>query len=157
MTATYTVWMDSPIGALELVGGDGAVTAIEFKKRKSGKRTTQAVPVLAEAVRQLEAYFSGRLRDFDLPLAPSGTPFQQKVWKALRKIPYGGTISYGELAARVGSPNGQRAVGAANGQNPIPIIIPCHRVIGSNGTMTGYGGGIPIKRKLLSLEGALLL
>ena len=107
---------------------------------------------MREALRQLRAYFAGDLEGFDLQLAPDGTPFQQKVWKALCKIPYGETISYGELAKRIGNPNASRAVGLANGSNPIPIIIPCHRVIGSNGKLTGYGGGLPIKEKLLALE-----
>jgi methylated-DNA-[protein]-cysteine S-methyltransferase len=107
---------------------------------------------LGEAVRQLRAYFAGELQAFDLPLAPQGTPFQLAVWKHLCEIPYGETISYGELARRIGNPNASRAVGLANGSNPIPIVIPCHRVIGSNGKLTGYGGGLPIKDKLLGLE-----
>ena len=105
-----------------------------------------------ETIRQLRAYFAGELEAFDLPLAPQGTPFQLAVWKRLCEIPYGETISYGELARRIGNPNASRAVGLANGSNPIPIVIPCHRVIGSNGKLTGYGGGLPIKEKLLALE-----
>ena len=105
-----------------------------------------------EAARQLEAYFSGDLRNFDLSLTPEGTPFQLEVWRELERIPYGDTISYGELAARLGRPKASRAVGAANGSNPLPIVIPCHRVIGSNGKLTGYGGGVDIKRALLDLE-----
>ncbi len=105
-----------------------------------------------EPIRQLRAYFAGDLETFNLPLAPQGTPFQQEVWKELCKIPYGETISYGELAKRIGNSKASRAVGLANGSNPIPIIIPCHRVIGSNGKLTGYGGGLPIKEKLLALE-----
>jgi methylated-DNA-[protein]-cysteine S-methyltransferase len=107
---------------------------------------------LRETVRQLRAYFAGELETFELDLAPEGTPFQQKVWSELLNIPFGETISYGELARRIGNPNASRAVGLANGSNPIPIIIPCHRVIGSNGKLTGYGGGLPIKEKLLALE-----
>jgi methylated-DNA-[protein]-cysteine S-methyltransferase len=107
---------------------------------------------LQEPVRQLRAYFAGDLETFDLPLAPAGTPFQLAVWRELCKIPYGKTISYGELARHLGNPNASRAVGLANGANPIPIVIPCHRVIGSNGKLTGYGGGLPIKEKLLALE-----
>jgi len=107
---------------------------------------------MQKTTRQLRAYFAGELEEFDLPLAPEGTPFQQKVWSELCNIPYGETISYGELARRIGNPNASRAVGLANGSNPIPIIIPCHRVIGSNGKLTGYGGGLPIKEKLLALE-----
>ncbi len=101
---------------------------------------------------QLMEYFDGRRRQFDLPLAPNGTPFQQRVWKALLDIPYGETISYGELAARIGRRSASRAVGLANGSNPLPIVIPCHRVIGSNGKLTGYGGGLAIKERLLALE-----
>ncbi len=107
---------------------------------------------LREAVRQLRAYFAGELERFDLTLAPEGTPFQLSVWNRLYEIPYGDTISYGELARRVGNPNASRAVGLANGSNPISIVVPCHRVIGSNGKLTGYGGGLPIKEKLLALE-----
>ena len=105
--------------------------------------------------RQLTEYFEGRRRAFELPLAPEGTPFQLRVWNALLEIPYGETISYGELAARIGDRSASRAVGLANGSNPLPIVIPCHRVIGSNGKLTGYGGGLPIKERLLALEGAL--
>jgi methylated-DNA-[protein]-cysteine S-methyltransferase len=101
----------------------------------------------------LNAYFAGELRDFDLPLDLQGTPFQLGVWRALRDIPYGVTISYGELARRIGTPKGSRAVGLANGANPIAIVVPCHRVIGSNGKLTGYGGGLGNKETLLALEG----
>jgi methylated-DNA-[protein]-cysteine S-methyltransferase len=100
----------------------------------------------------LRSYFSGEREEFDLPLAPEGTKFQQEVWRRLCEIQYGQTISYGELARRIGNPQASRAVGLANGSNPIPIVIPCHRVIGSNGKLTGYGGGLPIKEKLLALE-----
>ncbi|HMJ21899.1 MAG TPA: methylated-DNA--[protein]-cysteine S-methyltransferase, partial [Terriglobales bacterium] len=110
-----------------------------------------AVP-LTETIRQLQAYFAGELENFNLPLAPEGTPFQKEVWQRLCDISYGQTISYGELARRIGNPKASRAVGLANGSNPIPIVIPCHRVIGSNGKLTGYGGGLPIKEKLLALE-----
>ena len=105
-----------------------------------------------EAIRQLRAYFERKLKDFDVPLVLEGTEFQLLVWRNLRKIPYGETVSYGQLARRIGSPDAARAVGLANGSNPIPIIIPCHRVIGSNGDLTGFGGGIPLKKKLLALE-----
>ena len=104
---------------------------------------------LREVIQQLRAYFAKELETFELTLAPEGTDFQQSVWNELCGIPYGETISYGELAKRVGNPKASRAVGAANGQNPIPIIIPCHRVIGSDGKLTGFGGGLPIKEKLL--------
>ena len=101
----------------------------------------------------MEAYFGGALQDFNLPLSLEGTEFQLRVWRCLRNIPYGETISYGQLAQRIGKPKALRAVGLANGSNPIPIIIPCHRVIGSDGSLTGFGGGLPIKKKLLALEG----
>jgi methylated-DNA-[protein]-cysteine S-methyltransferase len=107
---------------------------------------------LREPAEQLQAYFAGELRAFDLPLAPHGTPFQREVWSALREIPYGSTISYAELAAAVGRPDAARAVGAANGRNPIAVVIPCHRVIGASGALTGYGGGLGRKRLLLDLE-----
>jgi methylated-DNA-[protein]-cysteine S-methyltransferase len=103
---------------------------------------------------QLAEYFAGKRRVFSLPLAPRGTPFQRSVWQALRQIPYGETVSYGELARRLGSTSGARAVGLANGANPLPIIVPCHRVIGADGSLTGFGGGLTIKRALLALEGA---
>ncbi|MFN0148696.1 MAG: methylated-DNA--[protein]-cysteine S-methyltransferase [Dehalococcoidia bacterium] len=106
---------------------------------------------------QFAAYFRGELTEFDLPLAPAGTPFQLQVWEALRGIPYGETISYGELARRIGRPAASRAVGAANGHNPIGIVVPCHRVIGANGSLTGYGGGLDRKRTLLALEAETLV
>lgn len=109
-------------------------------------------PLLDETARQLNEYFAGERRDFDLPLHPHGTDFQQQVWRALREIPYGRTWSYGELAQHIGKPSASRAVGLANGRNPISIVIPCHRVIGANGSMTGYGGGIERKRWLLAHE-----
>ncbi|HLI83789.1 MAG TPA: methylated-DNA--[protein]-cysteine S-methyltransferase [Bryobacteraceae bacterium] len=109
-------------------------------------------PLLVEAARQLAAYFRGALHDFDLPLEMHGSAFQLGVWKHLLEIPYGQTRSYGELARALGAPKAVRAVGAANGANPIPIVVPCHRVIGSNGTLTGYGGGLPLKQRLLDLE-----
>lgn len=111
--------------------------------------------MLALAARQLDEYFAGERREFDLPLAPRGTGFQERVWRALLAIPFGVTRSYGELARTIGRPSASRAVGAANGKNPIAIIVPCHRVIGANGTLTGYGGGLPIKRWLLEHEAKL--
>src|SRR5262249_46315472 len=108
----------------------------------------------AQTIAQFGEYFAGRRRTFRLPLAPAGTPFQLSVWQELRAIPYGETVSYGQLARRLGLANGGRAVGLANGANPLPIIVPCHRVIGADGSLTGFGGGLPIKRALLSLEGA---
>jgi methylated-DNA-[protein]-cysteine S-methyltransferase len=146
----------SPVGPLLLAADDTGLRQIEFV---NGRHPVQPNPpwphdqtLLHEPIRQLRAYFAGELEAFDLPLAPHGTPFQLNVWRRLCEIPYGETISYGELARRVGNPNASRAVGLANGSNPIAIVIPCHRVIGSNGKLTGYGGGLPIKEKLLALE-----
>lgn len=155
MRLSYT-YLESPIGKLLLAGDANRLQQILFST--DGR---PAIPdpewqedafALADALRQLKAYFAGELESFDLSLSPQGTPFQQKVWGELQKIPYGETISYGELARRIGNPKASRAVGLANGSNPISIVIPCHRVIGSNGKLTGYGGGLPIKEKLLALE-----
>jgi methylated-DNA-[protein]-cysteine S-methyltransferase len=146
----YT-WMESPVGTLLLAADEKGLRKLLFRgKPEPGWREDPTA--LAEPVRQLRAYFAGELYDFDLPLAPEGTPFQLRVWRELRNIPYGQTISYGELARRVGSPKGSRAVGLANGANPISIVVPCHRVIGSNGKLTGYGGGLDNKELLLALE-----
>jgi methylated-DNA-[protein]-cysteine S-methyltransferase len=123
-----------------------------FPPAEPAKRALSKEAPFREVIAQLEAYFAGELRRFDLPLAPEGTPFQREVWSALTAIPYGETVSYGELARRLGRPAASRAVGAANGQNPIPIVIPCHRVIGADGSLTGFGGGLAIKRRLLDLE-----
>ena len=112
-------------------------------------------PVLQAAETQLREYFAGERLAFDLPLAPRGTPFQLQVWQALARIPYGSTVSYAQLAQAVGNPEAMRAVGAANGRNPLPIVLPCHRVIGADGSLTGFGGGLPTKQFLLQLEGAL--
>ncbi len=153
--------VESPIGTLLVAGDDEALRSIEFPREgKPGQpkpewHESMRGPV-AEAVRQLREYFNGSRTEFDLPLAPEGTPFQCAVWRQLQEIPYGETISYGELAKRVGNPKASRAVGAANGKNPIPIVIPCHRVIGSNGKLTGFGGGLPTKEALLALESASL-
>jgi methylated-DNA-[protein]-cysteine S-methyltransferase len=150
--------IDSPVGALRLVEHRGALTMIEFSPfrdgdgRPRGDRDDEH-PLLVEAVRQLTAYFARELKEFDLPLAPVGSAFQQTVWAQLRDIAYGDTASYGEIAHRLGRTNAaSRAVGLANGSNPIPIVIPCHRVIGANGTLTGYAGGLDRKQTLLSLE-----
>jgi methylated-DNA-[protein]-cysteine S-methyltransferase len=148
---THYDTMDSPLGELLLATDGHALTAVHMGgiPYPGWKRDRGA---LREPAEQLEAYFAGELRDFDLPLAPQGTPFQREVWSALRGIPYGSTISYGELAASVGRPHAARAVGAANGRNPIAVVIPCHRVIGASGALTGYGGGLGRKRLLLDLE-----
>ncbi len=161
MTETTTAGVScitdgSPVGPLMLVADDTGLRRIDFVNGRNPVRSDpqwrESAECLGETVRQLRAYFAGELEAFDLPLAPQGTPFQLAVWNRLCEIPYGETISYGELARRIGNPNASRAVGLANGSNPIPIVIPCHRVIGSNGKLTGYGGGLPIKEKLLGLE-----
>jgi methylated-DNA-[protein]-cysteine S-methyltransferase len=148
--------MESPVGPLLLAGDERGLRFVSFassRRAKFPQRDWQEDKApFAEAIRQLQSYFDGKLRNFDLPLVLEGTEFQLNVWHSLRTIPYGETISYGELARRIGDPKGARAVGLANGCNPIPIIVPCHRVIGSNGDLTGFGGGLPIKRKLLALE-----
>ena len=148
--------LDSPIGPLLLAADDAGLRFVLFGK---GRRRVAPEPgwepdrgLLTEPVRQLTAYFQGKLRVFDVPVAPAGTSFQRAVWTALQQIPYGETLSYGELARRLGNAKAVRAVGLANGSNPISIIIPCHRVIGSNGSLVGYGGGLPTKQALLALE-----
>ena len=151
--------MPSPIGSLRIVADDTSITAIEFEPfgeprgdRPLGQESDEA-PLLVEAVRQLSAYFEGDLTEFDLPLAPVGTDYQQRVWEQLSLISHGETATYGEIARRLGKSNAaSRAVGLANGRNPIPIIIPCHRVIGADGTLTGYAGGLERKQRLLGLE-----
>ncbi len=152
----FTV-MDSPLGEVLLVGNDQGMTHLSFQAGSSAIAPNndwqQDDAAFVDAVEQLEAYFAGELQDFNLSLAPKGTPFQQDVWRFLQTIPYGKTTSYGAIAQTMGKPNGSRAVGAANGRNPIAIIIPCHRVIGSNGSLTGYAGGLQFKEALLSLEG----
>ncbi|WP_110181758.1 methylated-DNA--[protein]-cysteine S-methyltransferase [Nocardioides solisilvae] len=149
---------DSPVGELRITERDGAITRIEFSPfapagdAGRGERRDDH-PVLAEAVRQLAAYFARELTVFDLPLAPVGSDFQQRVWQQLRSIGYGETASYGQVALRLGlTVAASRAVGLANGRNPIPIVVPCHRVIGANGTLTGYAGGLERKQLLLGLE-----
>ncbi|HTW65485.1 MAG TPA: methylated-DNA--[protein]-cysteine S-methyltransferase [Bryobacteraceae bacterium] len=153
---TFYEWMESPLGKLLLVADEEGLIELAFGQG----RTAPVVDALwkkhgaplREPARQLRAFFAGELHDFDVPLKPSGTAFQQGVWRALCEIPYGETISYGELARRIGNPSASRAVGLANGANPIAIVIPCHRVIGSNGKLTGYGGGLENKRWLLDFE-----
>jgi methylated-DNA-[protein]-cysteine S-methyltransferase len=143
--------VDTPIGPLLLHGDNGCLTSIEFgaaSARRSG------APPFPEAEAQLLAYFAGELEQFTLPLAPRGTAFQRSVWDALAEVPYGTTTTYSALAARIGRPSACRAVGAANGRNPLPVIVPCHRVIGVAGALTGYGGGLARKRHLLALETA---
>ena len=159
MTIHY-VRIDSPVGPLLLAASDAGMHTIEFHDAKHPVKRSDDWregdhALLHRAEQQLGEYFAGSRRSFDLPLAPQGTPFQREVWEALAAIPYGETSSYGQLAARVGRPSASRAVGAANGRNPLPIVLPCHRVIGANGALTGFGGGLPTKQFLLKLEGAL--
>lgn len=152
----YYCYLDTPIGELLLAGEDDALTMIGFPKG-SMRRDPEPDWIynekpLANARQQLEEYFAGTRTDFDLPLNLDGTEFQVDVLRALQKIPYGETVSYGEIAKRIGRPRAMRAVGAANGRNPIPIVVPCHRVIGSSGDLTGFGGGLDTKEALLRLE-----
>jgi methylated-DNA-[protein]-cysteine S-methyltransferase len=142
----------SPIGRLLLTADGDAITALDMEPLPERPKATTRNPVLTAARKQLDRYFAGRLTEFDLPLAPAGSPFAQQVWLELQQIPFGETVTYAELARRVGRPGHFRAVGAANGRNPISIIVPCHRVVGSNGSLTGYGGGIDRKRWLLDHE-----
>ncbi len=155
MTIYYS-YLASPIGDLLLAGDGENLHLLGFPEGKMRTRHQDLWrpddSVFTEVKAQLNAYFAGELQNFNLPLAPQGTEFQMNVWNALTTIPYGSTRSYGEIAGQVGKPKASRAVGAANGQNPIPIIIPCHRVIGSTGKLTGFGGGLPTKVALLNLE-----
>lgn len=144
---------DSPVGPLTLVSDGDWLVGLHFEGwNPPAAALHKSDALLATTARQLDAYFAGRLKTFDLPLAPRGTPFQQRVWSALRAIPFGETRSYGQLAAALGKPSAMRAVGAANGRNPIAIVVPCHRVIGADGSLTGFGGGIERKKFLLRLE-----
>ncbi|MFI6349970.1 methylated-DNA--[protein]-cysteine S-methyltransferase [Streptomyces sp. NPDC050560] len=159
MPATEHTLIDSPYGPLTLVATDGTLSALYMTDHRHqpppetfGERVAPDAPAFVPAVRQLDGYFAGELREFDLPLHMDGTPFQRSVWAGLTRIPYGETRSYGELAEELGRPTAVRAVGLANGRNPISIIVPCHRVIGADGSLTGYGGGIDRKRRLLEFE-----
>jgi methylated-DNA-[protein]-cysteine S-methyltransferase len=156
MNQVFYTHYDSPLGNMLLAADERGLRLISFASGKRPERPQSdwqqnCVPFV-ETIRQLRAYFDGELENFDLPLSLEGTEFQLRVWRSLRDIPYGQTISYGQLACRVGNPKGARAVGLANGSNPIPIIVPCHRVIGTNGSLVGYGGGLSIKKALLFLE-----
>ncbi|MEO5830534.1 MAG: methylated-DNA--[protein]-cysteine S-methyltransferase [Rhodanobacter sp.] len=153
--------MASPVGTLRLIADDQGLREIWFEREDRPQTvlpnwvhasSSRPPAPIAAARKQLQEYFAGERQQFELPLHPVGTPFQLSVWQQLRLIPYGTTISYGELARRVGNPAASRAVGAANGRNPLSIVVPCHRVIGSNGSLTGFSGGLPIKQKLLALE-----
>ena len=156
----HHVFHPSPVGDLLLVGGNAGLSRVQFPSTKHGVETDPQWlafphPVLDAARLQLDAYFDGTRQVFDLPLAPHGTPFQRDVWAALATIPFGATWSYARLASTIGRPAAMRAVGAANGRNPLPIVLPCHRVIGADGSLTGFGGGLPTKQFLLQLEGAI--
>ena len=164
--STAYLTMPSPVGDLLLTAVDEGLTRVWFEEHRYGGSIRaewlhadaageRAARTLGDARAQLDEYFAGERTTFDLPLAASGTPFQERVWAALRTIPFGHTTSYGELAKRLGEPKAVRAVGSANGHNPISIIVPCHRVIGARGDLTGFGGGIERKRWLLEHEGAL--
>ena len=156
----YTI-LDTPFGALGIVGTAQGLTHVEFQ---DGERPVRRQPdwqegqgVLDAAREQLRAYFEGRRQRFTVPVAPEGTPFQQRVWRELQQIPWGTTTTYRAIAEKLGQPAAVRAVGHANGRNPVAIIIPCHRVVDANGRLTGYAGGIATKRRLLQHEGALLV
>lgn len=160
--------VNSPVGPLTLVAADGVLAGLYMDKQRhapsadslgelvpdphSAADAVDAAAPFAEPVRQLREYFAGQRTEFDLPLVLEGTPFQRRVWAALRKIPYGETVSYGQLADAIGQPTAARAVGLANGRNPISIIVPCHRVVGAAGDLTGYGGGLARKQHLLAFE-----
>ena len=150
--------MKSPVGKLKLVARSRALIAVLWEKERPGRVKLDEMsldpqhPVLIEAERQLSEYFAGKRTQFDLPLQPEGTEFQKKVWQALREIPFGETKSYLDLARAIGSPDASRAVGAANGKNPLSIIVPCHRVVGADGALTGFAGGLETKAALLALE-----
>lgn len=143
----------SPVGVLEIIINDRAITEVNILRNEPVKMQTSANPLIVETCKQLDEYFAGKRRKFDLPLSPQGgTTFQQTVWKQLQEIPYGRTISYAQLAKAIRNPKACRAVGSANGKNPIAIIIPCHRVIAANGGLGGYSSGLDIKIQLLALE-----
>jgi len=151
--------IDTPVGKLTLVAGDAGLTAVLWENDDPNRvplgrlPRNASHPVIEVASAQLREYFNGKRRSFDLPLDPAGTPFQKEVWHALCTIPYGQTRSYAQIARQIGRPSAARAVGAANGRNPVSIIVPCHRVIGSSGKLTGFAGGLKIKAQLLALEG----
>lgn len=156
---TSHVVLDSPVGPLTVVAVDGGLAGLYMEKQRHlppeetfGAPGDPDIEPFATVAKQLTAYFAGELTEFDVPLNLRGTPFQQRVWAALQEIPYGRTTTYGELAVEIGSPSASRAVGLANGRNPVSVIVPCHRVVGSTGSLTGYGGGLDRKRYLLDFE-----
>ena len=156
MAALSFTQIDSPVGPLLLVGDDTGLHELWFvegrRKKQPNPEWKENAKPFSTAIKQLREYFAGKREAFDLPLVLDGTPFQLSVWRNLQIIPYGQTVSYLDLAKKIGNPKAVRAVGLANGSNPIPIIVPCHRVIGSDGSLTGFGGGLPTKQKLLALE-----
>jgi methylated-DNA-[protein]-cysteine S-methyltransferase len=156
MSTIYYDYLPSPVGRLLLAMDGQGLRHVHFETGREalepGEEWERGSGALHEARAQLKAYFAGKLTEFDLPLAPHGTEFQQRVWLELVRIPYGETTSYGDIARRLGDLQATRAVGAANGANPLPIIVPCHRVVGANGSLTGFGGGLPVKRWLLDHE-----
>lgn len=160
MSASYFKFIASPVGRLKLVAGDSGLIAVLWENERpnrvplGGLQPGDHHPVIRDAERQLREYFAGEREAFSLPLAPTGTPFQQVVWAALRTIPFGETRSYAEIARQIGRPAAVRAVGAANGRNPISIITPCHRVIGAGGALTGFAGGLKTKAFLINFESA---
>lgn len=156
----YTHLDETPVGRLLIAGDDSGLRHVAFSKAHFSSREVEPEPhwqenprKLREPVKQLQAYFEGKLKTFDLPLAAEGTDFQKRVWSALCQIPLGQTASYGAIARSIGNPSASRAVGLANGKNPIAIVVPCHRIIGSTGRLVGYGGGLEHKKTLLKLEG----
>lgn len=158
MTGLVFTYLDSPVGPLMAAGDGEALHVVSFpsgsRRVVPGAGWQRAEAPFAEVRRQFDAYFQGELRTFDLPLLLTGTAFQVRVWRLLALIPYGETRTYGEIARDLGRPTASRAVGAANGRNPLPIILPCHRVVGANGSLTGFGGGLRTKEHLLRHEGA---
>ncbi len=151
----YYKIMETPLGTLTIISDDTHLKSIHFGVKKGDFIEVSEHPILDLTIEQLTKYFDGKLKTFDLPLSPEGTPFQKVVWNALEKIPYGETLSYGDVAVMIGNPKSVRAVGQANNKNPIPIIIPCHRVLGKDGSLVGYAGGLETKKFLLYLEGSL--
>lgn len=151
--------IETPLGTMIAVARNGSIVALDFEDAKYAPAIGEdwiedrAVPLLRNCAAQLAEYFDGERGRFDLPLAPRGTPFQQRIWQEISRVPFGETITYAELAARAGSPGSARAAGSATGRNPLAIVVPCHRIVGASGALTGYAGGLARKARLLSLEG----
>lgn len=148
---SYYLTVPFPVASITVMEENGYILGIRFKA-DTGNAIKKKTPVISKAFRQLSDYFDGELKAFDLPVRPAGSAFQLAVWEALRTIPYGETRSYGDIARQIGNPKASRAVGMANHHNPVSIVIPCHRVIGADGSLTGYGGGLPVKQQLLEME-----